>query len=144
MQGMTIIELLVVLAVLGILFGLGAMMFSRLNERTILESATTELSQTVMQARNRALESGDRHRVIVSGATQYAMQVEASGSWSTERTIDLPNGVSFSGTGNGSTLTFDTRGFADFNPTGLVFQLSDGKQTLAIVAAMSGTTRIHR
>lgn len=141
--GMTLIEFLLVLAVLGVLFGLGAMLFTRSNQRTRLESATTELSQTVMQARSRALATGSAHRVLVAGSTQYVLQVEGGGSWSTERTIDLSGGVTLTAPASGSTLTFDTRGFADFSPASLVFQVTDGDDTLTIAPAMSGTTRIR-
>jgi len=40
-------------------------------------------------------------------------------------------------------VEFDTRGFANFSPTDLVFRITDGRQSRALVAAMSGNTRVQ-
>lgn len=141
--GMTIVELLLVIAILGVVLGLGSMMFTRQNEVVTLESAASELSQTIGQARSRALQRGNEHRVRIISSTNYVLETFDGSSWETDRSVALPAGVTLVVPASGSSVTFDTRGFADFDPAGVVFTMSDGSGQRTVVPAMTGTTRVQ-
>lgn len=141
--GLTLLELLIVLAILAVLFALGAMLFTRQNRTVTLESAASEMSQTLLRARSLSLQSGDSHRVRIVDGSNYALESFDGTSWRTARTVELPKGVAVVAPGAGSSVTFDTRGFADFNPPDPVFTMSNGSRQQSIVPAMTGTTRFQ-
>ncbi len=142
-HGMTMIEVLIVLAVIGILLSIGFVTYRRLNQSVTVESAASELSQAIMDARSQALRSGNDFRVIVNDNTSYSVEESTSSGWATRRSIDLSSGITFDAPDAGSSVEFDTRGFANFSPTDLVFRITDGRQSRALVAAMSGNTRVQ-
>lgn len=142
-SGFSIIELLILLAVIGILAGMGFILYNRVNARVTIESASTDVRQVILQARNRALASGITHRILLNSEKQIILQEDQALGWVNARVVDLPRGVLMTAPAVGSTIEFDTRGFAEFSPAGLVFRVSDGERTYDIAPAMSGNTRLQ-
>jgi len=140
---MTMIEILIVLAVIGILLSIGFVTYRRLNQSVTVESAASELSQAIMDARSQALRSGNDFRVIVNDNTSYSVEESTSTGWVARRSVDLTAGITLEAPVAGSSVEFDTRGFADFSPTDIVFRITDGNQSRTLAAAMSGNTRVQ-
>lgn len=141
-SGFTIVELLITLAVIAILFAIGFVTYGRLNQRLSVESATSELSQTIMEARSQALRSGNSYRVILNTETSYSLEEQTSSGWVSRRTVELTRGITIAAPDAGSTVEFDTRGFANFSPANIIFNVTDGEQSRSLAPAMSGNTKV--
>lgn len=140
--GFTILELIVVLAVLGILSGIVAMGVNRLRERQALDSSAFTLQQDINRIRTEATKDGDSYLLRVLSSTQYSLARRSGGTWVTQATRTLSNGVAFVAPFSSYTVEFDSRGYATFSPAGLSFRLSDGTDARSVMPAMSGISRV--
>lgn len=140
--GFTILELIVVLAVLGVLSGIVALGVSRLRERQALDSSAITLQQDINRIRTEATKDGDSHVLRVLSSTQYSLARRSGGTWVTQATRTLNNGVAFVAPFSNYAVEFDSRGYATFSPAGLSFRLSDGTDVRFVMPAMSGISRV--
>lgn len=146
--GFTLLELLIVIGVFGILATIGFLSLTRLNRQLTLEAAANELSQDFGRARSNALSTGANWRVRLTGPRSYVVEQEEDGEWVRRRGADYPTRISFTDptfTGDDSDVIaqFDSRGFAQFQPSVLVVVLGEGGRELTVTPAMTGTARVR-
>jgi prepilin-type N-terminal cleavage/methylation domain-containing protein len=113
--GLTVVELMATLAVLGILLGGGVLAWPRIAATLRLESALHQLSADLAASRVLAVAAATRTRVTFArGATSY--RLERAGDDGTFRLAArraLPDGVRVDDVNSGGDLVFSARGNAE-------------------------------
>lgn len=140
--GFTVVELLLVLAIFGILVGAASWGLSELRMREAVSNSVFTLQQDINRIRTEATKDGDSHRLTILSSSQYALAKRSGATWVTQTTKTLSNGVAFVAPYANYTLEFDSRGYATFSPVGLTFRLSDGTTMKSVMPAMSGISRV--
>lgn len=148
-HGFTILELLIVLAVAGILMAIGASTLMGLRGTLTVEEVAQQLVQDVQTTRARAMSSGNDWRLVVTDTQSYVLQEEddSSGDWSDRIERTLPAGSRLANVSNDDLLEFDSRGFGNFVLTGGTpdqLSVTDGSDTITIVPSMSGAVKMER
>ena len=124
--GYTLIEVLVGLAIIGLLFTIGYAGYRDFAKRQVLNNAYEELKINLTLARQLAL-SGEKPSAcggnflgnelrISSDGTSYSIHLKCQSTATTKKTINLPSGITISGTspirfnllGQGTNLTANT------------------------------------
>jgi type IV fimbrial biogenesis protein FimT len=106
-QGLTLVELLIVLAVAAILAALAAPSFTDQFARRRLEGVATELSTDLQFARTQAVANGGVVRVMTLSTTQYVVRNAANTDL---KTVNLSSGITAT---NGVTVAYEPlRGMA--------------------------------
>ena len=129
-MGTTLLELIVVLAIVGVLFGMAAPTFKTSFSSMHLSSATSAVSGAIQSTRYKAVVSGCQYQIVFSqGTTTYQLTSQAltgtpASCPSTESFTSVGSAVSWSGTGDGITLQASTT--LQFFPTGIVTLASGG------------------
>jgi prepilin-type N-terminal cleavage/methylation domain-containing protein len=141
-KGFTLLELLIVIATVGILFGIGILTAAGL--RSPIGEATTQLSSVLRQVRTRAISATSAYRLKATSSTnaivQYAINCEAA-TWTTDSnlSIDLGEGVQFSN--SSFVVCYQPRGTV---PTAVTISLSDTKsQTRSVAVYTAGAVVIQ-
>ena len=148
--GFTLLELLIVMVLVGVLFGIAANSLAPQRSRISLNTAAQQLSQDILAARSRAMSSGNQFRVLLKAGSIYTLDQSADGggTWVTTLTRTLPSTITFAKGAANDKVTCDTRGFCLPSIGGQVagqtseFQLTSSSTTIRIVFAMVGTTRV--
>ena len=119
--GFTLIELIVVTALIGILLAIGTMDFNSWNRKTKIESVTRELHTILNTARTESIFRKKRHAVVINGtATGYVFKRYSSENESRTasgtQTVSSTNGTYIMSKESGATAVgrifeFDVRGF---------------------------------
>ncbi len=121
-QGFTLIEILVVMAIVGILTSLVALNVRGLNNDA--EAASSILSGAFLQARTQAISTSSAVRVTLKDARtltfERSARCDAADSWAAvgNVTATLPDGVSVSGSGSPWRVCFTSRGELPTLPPG--------------------------
>lgn len=108
MKGYTLIEVLVGLAIIGLLFTIGYAGYRDFAKRQVLNNAYEELKVSLTLTRQLAL-SGEKPSAcsgnflgsevrLGSDGTYYSIHLKCQSSAVTKKTINLPSGVTISGT----------------------------------------------
>lgn len=103
--GMTLIEVVVVVAVMGIMLAFSADSFEQMYANSKLRSAQDSVAQFLRKARNYA----DAHATGVAVAVAANSLTLTSGNGNAQETLRLPAGVTASSTGT-ATYSFKPRG----------------------------------
>ncbi len=133
-RGLTLLELLVLIAVLGIVFAIAALDVRPLHNEA--RSAANELASSVRLTRARAMATTSAHRLVVGGASELRIEAAVAcsdaGGWAEEERfvtrlsgtaeiVELsPSGLEadYEAAAAGDVLLcFDPRGLADASPT---------------------------
>lgn len=141
-SGFSIVELLIGLAVFGILVGIAGWGLTSLRKGEAVDSSVFTLQQDINRIRTEATKDGDSHRLTVVSSTQYALARQVGGTWVTQSTKTFSDGVAFLAPYASYAVEFDSRGYATFSPAGLTFHVSDGTTTKSVMPAMSGISRV--
>ena len=149
-NGFSIIELLIVMAMVSILSAIAVSNLPNLRRQIVLEEAAQAVSQSIQEARSRSLISpnctsvSSCWRFRISNNNTFVLE-EFDGAWKAKSTVTFPGVLKFVSTKTDDAITFNTRGMATFS-TGLEsgLQVTDGKTTLRILPSMSGATRITK
>ena len=113
-KGTTLLELLVVLAVVGVLFAMAAPNFKNSFSSVHLSSATSAVSGAIQSTRYRAVVSGCQYQIVFSASTiTYQLTSQAltgtpASCQTTESFTNVGATVPWSGNGNGITLQAST------------------------------------
>ncbi len=143
-RGLTVIELLVALAIFGVLAGIALPQFrpGAFN----LQTAQNQLLADMRRTRDDALTRGDHYRLDILSTTSYAEYhlTVAGGVWSVAGgalfTRNLPNGITLPAAAVGRRFEFNTRGLM-LNPgaaTTLTLTDSPNSHTRSVTVWPSG------
>lgn len=141
-RGFTLFELLIVLAVFGVLIGMAALNLRPLNSP--LQTGTSQIMGFFKQARAKAIATTSAYKVEPASATRLITKYASSCSaltmtTDTDLTLDLPAGVSLTATD--WSVCFNSRGVADGNIT---VTLTDSKaKTRTVEVFLGGGVRIQ-
>ncbi len=110
-SGFTILELLVLIAVLGILLAITLPVLSGWQSKTRTEGFVTDFASEVAAARAVSLSTGSPRRIIVDSDRAYRVQQQSGVAWA-----DVANNITLNAAFDLSNaparcLVFDTRGF---------------------------------
>jgi Tfp pilus assembly protein FimT len=145
--GTTLLELVVVVAIVGVLFAIAMPSFQTTFKSAHLSSATSGVTAAIQTVRFKAVVSGCPYQIIFSqGTTTYQVAWEAlsTGSQPTCATTFTNSGspISWSGTGDGISLLASTT--LQFTPSGIVTLASGGSSPcttgVACLVLSNGTT----
>jgi prepilin-type N-terminal cleavage/methylation domain-containing protein len=149
-RGYTLVELLVVMAMVGILLAIGLNTLKGWREITTAREDVQTFASIMNQTRLAAMTSGYRHRLSITDAKSYAVEKETA-TPNTWASVDTgPNTLKLAKLSltSARVFTFDTRGFmtavdtagTDTNSTDLTATLPTGSTKTLIVTAL-GVTR---
>jgi len=120
--GFTIIELLVIIAIIGILAAIAAINLRPLHNEA--RAAANDFAATVKQARGRAMVTTSAYRLVYEAPDRVMVQWRTtcggSETWTPETRFDLQlrDGTTIDGLVDGSELLcFNSRGVTDQSPT---------------------------
>jgi len=113
-DGFTLVELIIVLAIVTLVLGFSIPWFSQLSSGHRLKAAAREVSGVLQVARSYAISLGQRHDVVfeVTGSSSNASAgryyIEDASGAIVEKPFALPSGVSFAAPeGEGDPVTFE-------------------------------------
>lgn len=112
-SGFTLIELMVVVAIIGIILAFSTLHFSRLNQKYRVESTTREIYSLLMKARNNASTTNTRHLAVLS-ANQVRTGPDADVDNNIDGSSDSVQSPQFT-IDAASPVVFDRRGLATSN-----------------------------
>jgi len=141
-SGFTIIELVVVIAIIAILMSIATLDFSRLNKKSQIESETRQVFHDVLTARQQALYTKNPTAVLLQAGSyifkQYSSESDATGatvsSQSVKYQLTALNGSSIAG----QSVMFDSSGVAT---PGLTMQVNPSGSGAAIDCIIIDTAR---
>lgn len=144
--GFTILELLIVIAMLGIVFAVGMRGFRQFNESTIVDQAARSLGSDVTLARSYAIRRGGNVALVANeGARSYVIRDWAGnvlGAGSFGAGSDTPlTALDIDTTGD--SLTFNSRGMLTSGGTVQIDMTRNGLTKRLEVSAL-GRTRIAK
>jgi type II secretion system protein H len=110
----TLLELLVVLAIVAIVAGGAALVAPRLDAALRLDTALHQLAADLRGARTLAVASASSVRLVLTpGGRAYRRERDDGDGYATERTRWLPRGIAVAAVGSEGTLTFSPYGDAE-------------------------------
>jgi type II secretion system protein H len=126
-RGFSLVELMIVIAMIGIIAAIAAPSYQSYTRKTNFKSAVRELTSDLFQAKEMGISENRNFRIsfTVDGST-YSIQRETStaGTYETVRTRDISSGVNVKITG----AAFGGKSHIEFQPRGTC---TSGSVTLA-------------
>lgn len=108
--GFTLTEILVALAIMGILASIAIPNWSTLLPNYALNSASRQVQSELHRLKSRAVAENANFRLVSTSSTTFAIQKYSSGSYAnTGETRTLPDGITLAGTSD-TPLGFTSRG----------------------------------
>lgn len=95
-RGFTLLEVLVVIAVLGILLTIGVITITSWRNSSLINQAATDLAQALGRERTEAKRLNESRKVILTSTGLTVTRYSATGTASAGRTVVLPNAVTLS------------------------------------------------
>ncbi len=144
-RGFSLVEMLVVLAVMAILFALAAPNLFGLRRQLTLEQAAQNISQGIQRCRTEAMAKSVPWRFVVTGMHSWQLQADQGNTWRVMKTETLPSQYTLTNVQVNDSIVFSTRGFGTFHLSGPVsgeLRVTDGNRTLRIIPTMVGDTRV--
>lgn len=138
-RGFTLVELIVVMALISILLTIGAIQFNSYTTKGKIESQIKMMQSDLAEARVQALFQKRPRAVVITGS-QFSLysSLATSGSPVLQKTLDYP--VQSNGTG---AINFDASGLLSNVGTGRSICLSVGNNPATIDSIVFSTTRIY-
>jgi len=141
--GFTLLELLIVVAMLAILGGIVFASFSKLRSQMGLEQSVAKVSQDIQKCRSLAISRSRSCRLKFQSGNRYSVALSAGANWNNQYTVSLPANIRGSWQ-TGDAITFNSRGYASFpaTPNPYVVTITKGNDTYVIVPTMVGAVRV--
>jgi len=140
-RGFTLLELLVVMAVLGVAAGLGIAQIRNLGQRQQANATVDQVRQLFWHGATAAASRGGTNFLLVRSGNTLQVQSQTDGS--VLRRLTLPSGVS-SSLSDGTLATFTSPGKVNFSslfPANRQFTISANGQTFTLTATLIGEVR---
>ncbi len=139
-RGFSLVEMLVTIAVLGILAAVAMPGIGRSTGSHLVVEETRRLHSRIVEARTRAIAEQRQYRLKVSSGTIYEVQFFSGGAWEIHGAPDtLAAGISLSfDGGTDGTIVFQDHGRVDATRT---MVLGDGDHDQQIEVMASGMVR---
>jgi prepilin-type N-terminal cleavage/methylation domain-containing protein len=139
--GYTLIELLIAVAIMGLLFGIGLPRLSRLRAPYAMAGATRQIAADIVAARQRAISRNTSYRVNFNAAAKtYQLERLVGLAWTADGAVQrLPNGVNI-GTITPGNPVFDSRGLLAGDVT--IPLTATGATSRTVVVNVLGKTTI--
>ena len=140
-QGFTLLELLVVVAIMGILLGIGALNLRPLSND--LQNDTNLVVGIFKQARVKAVATTSGYRIVKKSGTRLIAEYSNSCTGTTwiedsRLTVNLEHDTRIQGS-NGTLTCFSSKGLATTNPT---LDLKNGNKTRQIEVFLGGSVEV--
>jgi prepilin-type N-terminal cleavage/methylation domain-containing protein len=133
-RGFSLVELIVVIAVFGILAGIAVPQFVAFRPQNRLNGAARQIYSELMWARSKAVN--DNSAYVVTFPTTQTMQIVGS----TTKTVNVQTEYSdVTLASSASTITFSSRGTTDVTPT---ITLTNSGGTKTVTVRITGTASI--
>jgi prepilin-type N-terminal cleavage/methylation domain-containing protein len=151
-KGFTILELMVVIAILGVMAGIMTPSFMAWRDRSRVKGDATELRAVFESAKLRAIKHNTNAVVTFPDTTSYQAFVDANDNGIRDGGEDiiasrtLTPGVTITGnTFVGQDMAFNPRGMANGpNSTGTITMTSPGGERYSVVVSSFGRVRMER
>jgi prepilin-type N-terminal cleavage/methylation domain-containing protein len=151
-KGFTLIELMIVIAIFGILAGVMTPSFLTWRDRSKVKGDATELRATFESAKLRAIKHNCNAVVVFPDTTSYQAFVDTNENGVRDAgeeillTRTLAPGVTITtNTFTGNDMAFNPRGMANGpNSTGRVIMTSTGGENYEVVVSSFGRVRMNR
>jgi len=153
-KGLTLIELLLAIVLLGILAGLASLQVAPLLSRARLDRGARQVATDLQSARMKAIAQNSRFRVTFrSDAHNYVVDKDENGDWrrhvlgahgsvaADDAVIALPLGVHITAVNSGGDVIFVPRGYADGGMT-VILGSATGTERRRVVVNLAGRVRI--
>jgi prepilin-type N-terminal cleavage/methylation domain-containing protein len=108
-RGFTLVEIIVVIAIMGVLLTIGTLYFGQMNRKSQIERQTREMYADLMGARSQALYQKQKRTVTITAGQYKISPWNQGGGSATVLQRSLSHSVTVSPAGN---ITFDERGMA--------------------------------
>lgn len=154
-QGLTVLELLLTIAVLGIVSGIASLQMPRVLADARLHSGVRQIAADLHLVRMRAIAQNSRFRVTFRPRmNDYFVDKEAGGTWrrqllhghhgepSAEALLTLPPGVRIVAVNSGGDVVFLPRGYVDGGIT-ITLGSDQGRGNKRVVVNLAGRVRIE-
>ncbi len=106
-RGFTLVEMLMVIAIIGILTTIGTFQFSSYQKKSAIDSQTRIMYGDLMELRNKALFEKSNRLFRLKSTTSYALYASEDGTATPLETKTLKMPITWNGTAD---IIFDTRG----------------------------------
>jgi prepilin-type N-terminal cleavage/methylation domain-containing protein len=153
--GFTLLELLLVIAVLGILGGIVSLRMAPLLAAAHLHSGVRQIAADLQLARTKAIAQNRRFRVTFRpGPNDYVVEKDEGGSWQPQllhghqadpgegAPLTLPPGVRITAVNSGGDVIFIPRGHVDGGIT-ITVGSNQGAGTRRVIINLAGRVRIE-
>jgi prepilin-type N-terminal cleavage/methylation domain-containing protein len=154
-KGVTLLELLLVIAVLGILYGLVSLQLAPLASGAHLGNAARQVMTDLQLVRMKAIAQNHRFRVIFRpDRHDYIVERDESGTWQRHllhshqaepvegASIALPSGVRIAAINSGGDVIFVPRGHVDGGMT-VILESPRGEGMKRVIVNLAGRVRIE-
>jgi type II secretion system protein H len=143
-SGFTLLELLIVIAMIGALSAIGFASMGSLRRSQDLEQASTNLSQQIQRARTQSMVTSSTWRVRITDSDTFVLEQDTSTTttptWTTRTTTDLPTTMTFDNTA-GTAVSFTSKGLGPTtNPANVQLKV-DGALRTTLWVSLIGTIK---
>jgi len=151
-KGFTLIELMIVIAIFGVLAGIMTPSFLAWRDRTKVKGDATELRAAFESAKLRAIKHNTNVVVTFPNTTSYQSFVDTNDNGARDAGEDLlidralsPGVTITTNTFAGNDMAFNSRGMANGpNSTGTITMTSPGGERYSVVVSSFGRVRMQR
>jgi type II secretion system protein H len=143
-SGFTLLELLMVIAMIGALSAIGFASMGSLRRSQDLEQAAANLSQQIQRARAQSMVTSNTWRVRITDSETFVLEqntsTTATPTWTTRNTTNLPSAMTFGNTA-GTAVSFTPKGIGPTtNPANVELKV-DGTLKTTLWVSLIGTIK---